>query len=88
MRRTQGVPRVGGECFAECMALRPVSSDALRAVSYDRERRVLTVQFESGSLYEYFEVAPELHDELLAAQPHPWQVVGDRVKRHRFRRLA
>ncbi|WP_022894223.1 KTSC domain-containing protein [Agromyces subbeticus] len=68
--------------------LHPISSEALRAVSYDRERRVLTVQFESGSIYEYFDVAPELHAELLEAQPHPWQVVGERVKAHRFRRIA
>jgi hypothetical protein len=46
------------------------------------------VQFESGSIYEYFDVDRELYDELEAAQPHPWRVVGARVKEHRYRRLA
>ena len=49
---------------------------------------MLLVQFESGSIYEYFDVEPELFEELEAAQPHPWHVVGERVKEHRFRRLA
>ncbi|WP_350349438.1 KTSC domain-containing protein [Agromyces sp. G08B096] len=65
----------------------PIRSDALDGASYDPERRVLTVQFESGSVYEYFDVEPELALELEAAQPHPWRVVGERVKQHRFRRL-
>jgi hypothetical protein len=65
-----------------------IRSDALLGASYDLERRILTVQFESGSVYEYFDVEPELYDELEAAQPHPWHVVGERVKEHRYRRLA
>jgi len=70
------------------MGLRRIQSDALDGVAYNRDRRVLLVQFESGSIYEYFDVEPELVDELEAAQPHPWRVVGERVKQHRFRRLA
>jgi hypothetical protein len=70
------------------MGIRRIQSDALDGVAYDRDRRVLLVQFESGSIYEYFDVEPELFEELEAAQPHPWHVVGERVKEHRFRRLA
>ena len=65
-----------------------IDSDALDGASYDPERRVLTVQFESGSVYEYYDVEPELYDELEAAQPHPWHVVGEHVKEHRYRRIA
>ena len=68
--------------------VRRIRSDALDGVTYDADRRVLTVQFESGSIYEYFDVEPELFDELEAAQPHPWHAVGERVKEHRYRRLA
>jgi hypothetical protein len=64
-----------------------IDSDALNGASYDPERRVLTVEFESGSLYEYYDVDPGLFDELEASQPHPWRVVGERVKAHRYRRL-
>lgn len=65
-----------------------IRSDALLGASYDLERRILTVQFETGSVYEYYDVEPELYDELEAAQPHPWRVVGERVKEHRYRRIS
>ncbi|MFD4422715.1 KTSC domain-containing protein [Agromyces sp. NPDC058484] len=65
-----------------------IDSDALNGASYDADRRVLTIEFESGSTYEYFDVEPELFDELEAAQPHPWRVVGTRVKEHPYRRLS
>jgi hypothetical protein len=69
------------------MGIRRIESDALNGAAYDAVRRVLTIEFESGSVYEYFDVEPELYAELEAAQPHPWRVVGDRVKAHRYRRL-
>ena len=70
------------------MRIRRIDSDALLGAAYDAERSVLTVRFESGSIYEYFDVEPELYAELEAAQPHPWRVVGERVNEHRYRRLA
>lgn len=68
--------------------IRRIESEALLGTAYDEERRVLTVQFESGSIYEYFDVEPELYAALQAAQPHPWRLVGARVKEHRFRRVT
>lgn len=68
--------------------LRPIRSDAITAAGYDRGRRILAVKYESGSVYEYFDVEPELYDELIHAQPHPWSRVGVRVKEHRFRQLG
>ncbi|GAA4163386.1 hypothetical protein GCM10022286_23780 [Gryllotalpicola daejeonensis] len=67
--------------------LRPIQSDAITAAGYDGTRRTLAVRYESGAVYEYFDVDPELYDELLGAQPHPWSRVGERVKSHRFRQL-
>jgi hypothetical protein len=69
------------------VALQPVRSDAIRAAGYDARLRVLAVQYESGAVYEYLEVEPELFDELLQAQPHPWSQVGERVKAHEFRQV-
>jgi hypothetical protein len=68
--------------------LRPVVSDAIVAVGYDRRHHVLAVQYASGAVYEYFDVEPELHEELLRSQPHPWSRVGERVKAHRFRQRS
>ncbi|HEU4808507.1 MAG TPA: KTSC domain-containing protein [Homoserinimonas sp.] len=70
------------------MDLEPIDSDAIDGVSYDAASRTLTVKFESGGVYEYFDVDPSLFEELQHAQPHPWSVVGEEVKSHRFRRLA
>ncbi|GAA4182974.1 hypothetical protein GCM10022288_01690 [Gryllotalpicola kribbensis] len=67
--------------------LRPVESDAITAAGYDADRRVLAVRYESGAVYEYFEVDRALYDELLANQPHPWSQVGERVKSHEFHQL-
>ena len=68
--------------------LTPIRSEALRAVGYDPNSRILTVQFSSGATYEYLDVAPELHEALREAQPHPWSALGDKVIAHEFRRLA
>jgi hypothetical protein len=67
--------------------LRPIRSDAIIAAGYDPAGRVLAVKYESGAVHEYLDVAPELYDELLAAQPHPWSRVGERVKAHEFRQV-
>lgn len=69
------------------MRLERIESDALDAVGYDPDERTLVVQFESGGLYEYYDVEQQLVDELFSSQPHPWGVVGERVKAHRYRRL-
>lgn len=65
----------------------PIRSDALITAGYDPETRRLAVEYEAGGVYEYDDVDPELYDELLAAQPHPWSVVGERVKQHRYRQI-
>lgn len=68
--------------------LEPIDSEALDGISYDAERHTLTIAFESGGVYEYYDVDPAVFETLHAAQPHPWTVVGEEVKRHRFHRIA
>jgi hypothetical protein len=67
--------------------LKPIQSDAIDAAGYDGERELPLIRYRSGAVYAYFEVEPELYDELVRSQPHPWSVVGERVKAHRFRQL-
>lgn len=69
------------------MGLKPIRSDALTGVDYDPGRRVLTIEYVSGGRYEYYGVAPELFEELIRAQPHPWSQVGERIKAHPYRRV-
>jgi hypothetical protein len=37
---------------------------------------VMSVQFNNGSIYEYYEVPAELWNSFIAAQPNPWSTVG------------
>jgi hypothetical protein len=49
------------------MELHSVDSSMIQAFGYDPERQTLLVIFNSGKTYRYFEVPPEVYEELLAA---------------------
>jgi lipoprotein NlpI len=53
-----------------------INSDNVAAAGYSESRSVMTVQFENGARYEYYNVPLELWESFLAAQPHPWSQVG------------
>jgi len=53
-----------------------IESSNVAAAGYDPLTRVMTVQFLSGGLYEYYEVPESLWLDFLAAQPSPWSQVG------------
>lgn len=53
-----------------------IQSDNVQAAGYDLESMVMTVQFDNGSVYEYYGVPLKLWDSFVAAQPHPWSKVG------------
>jgi len=53
-----------------------IQSDNVRAAGYDETSMVMTVQFDNGALYEYYEVPADLWTAFVAAQPHPWSQVG------------
>ena len=53
-----------------------IQSDNVRAAGYDEASRVMTVQFDNGALYEYYNVPTDLWTSFVAAQPHPWSQVG------------
>lgn len=54
----------------------PIESDNVAMAAYHAEARVMTVLFDSGGLYEYYEVPTRLWEEFLVAQPDPWSSVG------------
>jgi hypothetical protein len=43
---------------------------------YDDSASVMTVLFDSGGLYEYYDVPAGLWEDFVAAQPSPWSTVG------------
>jgi hypothetical protein len=57
-------------------ALIKIISDNVSAAGYEVNSMVMTVQFDSGALYEYYGVPADIWTSFLAAQPHPWSQVG------------
>lgn len=53
-----------------------IESDNVNMAGYDAASKVLTIQFDSGALYEYYGIPAEFWVSFLAAQPHPWSQVG------------
>ena len=53
-----------------------IQSDNVRAAGYDEGSMIMTVQFNNGSLYEYYGVPAELWTSFVAAQPNAWGQVG------------
>ncbi len=53
-----------------------IQSDNVRAAGYDVNSMIMTVQFQNGYTYEYYNVPAELWSSFIAAQPHPWSEVG------------
>lgn len=47
------------------MQLHTVESSMIHAVGYDPDRQMLEVIFNSGKIYQYFEVPEALYDELM-----------------------
>ena len=45
----------------------PVSSSNVADIGYDPETQVLEVGFLSGSVYQYFSVPPDVHEEFMNA---------------------
>ena len=44
-----------------------VASSAISSVGYDERSSVLEVEFESGAVYDYFDVPPQVYQDLLKA---------------------
>ena len=44
-----------------------VQSTLIHSVSYSEETRVLEIQFQDGNTYRFYEVEPEVYEELLDA---------------------
>lgn len=69
--------------------LAPIHSNSLAAVGYDSTTRTLRVNFRNGGLYDYYEVAREVYEGLLASQPHPWSSWGRHITgSYRYQRVS
>jgi hypothetical protein len=50
------------------MERQPVRSSSLKAVGYDPAARTLEIEFHDGDVYQYFNVPPVVHRDLLLAE--------------------
>jgi hypothetical protein len=61
-----------------------VSSSSLASVGYDAGQSILEIEFQSGSVYEYFDVPQTVYDGLMAAGSLGWYF-DEHVKRAGYR---
>lgn len=47
-----------------------MSSSNLSSVGYDEDDRILEIEFNSGGVYQYYDVPPRIHQELMNASSH------------------
>lgn len=50
------------------MERRPVSSSNIKSVGYDRERKVLEVEFHSGAVHQYEGVPEDLPEKMVSSE--------------------
>lgn len=54
----------------------PIDSDNVTAACYDESTGSMFVLFDTGGLYVYHSVSPQVWDAFVAAQPNAWSEVG------------
>lgn len=62
------VPYQHLQCVTETRT--PVASSSIRSVGYDETDRTLEIAFQSGGVYQYFDVSRETYEGLLGARSH------------------
>ena len=50
------------------MRRKPVDSTTMRSVGYDAKSRILEIEFDSGTVYQYIGVPARVYQQLLAAE--------------------
>jgi len=43
-------------------------SSTIRSVGYDPKTRTLEIEFQSGQVYDYADIPPEVHEDLMKAE--------------------
>lgn len=64
-----------------------VSSD-LHSVGYDSSEKVLEIEFNSGGIYQYFDVPEDIYENLMNASSHGKYFHAFIKKIYRFQRVV
>ncbi len=49
------------------MERQSIDSSSIRSLGYDPKKKILEIEFQSGEVYDYFEVPEEVHKEFIEA---------------------
>ena len=52
------------------MIKKEVESSNIALIGYDKESKVLEIEFKNGGIYQYFKVPEEEYDDLIKAESH------------------
>lgn len=52
------------------MIKKEVKSSNIALIGYDKESKVLEIEFKNGGIYQYFKVPEEEYDDLMKAESH------------------
>ncbi len=69
------------------MTRQHVSSSNLRSVGYDSSSSTLEVEFNSGSVYQYSSVPPNVYAALMSASSHGTYFNANIKNSYRFRQI-
>lgn len=62
----------------------PVNSSYIVSVGYDPKERLLEIEFQEGRVYQYVDVAPEVHQQFMRADSHGEYFYGFISQRYRY----
>ena len=57
----------------------PVTSSNISSVGYDESTQTLEIEFTSGTVYQYFGVAPKIYKEIMSADS-PGKYFNENIK--------
>ena len=65
-----------------------VSSSNIRSIGYDPKLNMLEVEFNSGDIYQYFDVPPHLYESFLHASSYG-QFMNDNIRyNYRYQKVS
>lgn len=70
------------------MIRQPVQSSSLRTVGYDKETKVLEIEFIKGGVYQYFDVDESVYTGLIGADSKGTYFQKNIRRSFRYRRIC
>ncbi|MBI3006573.1 MAG: KTSC domain-containing protein [Ignavibacteriales bacterium] len=66
----------------------PVSSSHIISIGYDRESRLLEIEYKDGNVYQYLDVPIEENEALMQAESHGRYINNHIRNRYKYSRIT